>query len=319
MSRDLLGDFCRWLVDRGASNRRLHPASVALAFVDHFGLSSFPRMEEITTLLDRAGVGTAVSSNLPHSFRGFHNVTKDGGFLIQYEASEWNGAQEHTVLHETYEILRKRLHDLHPAIGIPQGKRLCREADRFAASVLMQPEMFALFAESTGLDVVALQKMYQRSYASLTLRLAEVMRHQPLMAVLYEREEDGPPHLWDEAPAPSQFITKIVARTPGFRLRTQKRPLSCLRGLLPRRGAPPAQGSVAERVVQTGRPVHMQRVSGYDLWRADDITVAVRPVFWQGRLAKVALIAVPFRDRSVLSPQLGPGSFDRLPEAHQVI
>ena len=48
------------------------------------------------------------------------------------------------MLHETYEILRKRLHDLHPAIGIPQGKRLCREADRFAASVLMQPEMFAL-------------------------------------------------------------------------------------------------------------------------------------------------------------------------------
>ena len=63
----------------------------------------------------------------------------------------------------------------------------------------------------------------------------------------------------------------------------------------------------------------MERVSGYDLWRVDDITVAVRPVFWQGRLAKVALIAVPFRDRSVLAPQFGQASFDCLPEAHQMI
>ena len=58
----------------------------------------------------------------------------------------------------------------------------------------------------------------------------------------------------------------VVARTPGFRLRLQKRPLSCLRGLLPRRGGPPAQGSVVERVVLTGRPVYVERVSGYDLW-----------------------------------------------------
>ena len=72
-------------------------------------------------------------------------------------------------------------------------------------------------------------------------------------------------------------------------------------------------------MILTGRPVYIERVTGYDLWRADDISVAARPVRWHGRLAKVCLITVPYRDRSVLSPQLGQASFERIPEAYQVI
>ena len=63
----------------------------------------------------------------------------------------------------------------------------------------------------------------------------------------------------------------------------------------------------------------MERVSGYDLWRADDVAVAARPVTWRGRLAKIAVVAVPYRERSVLSPQLGQAPFERVLEAHQVI
>ena len=63
-------------------------------------------------------------------------------------------------------------------------------------------------------------------------------------------------------PAPGVFKATVVARTPGFRLRANRRPLSCLRGLLPRRGDPPIPGSVAERVALTGRPVCVERVRG---------------------------------------------------------
>ena len=72
-------------------------------------------------------------------------------------------------------------------------------------------------------------------------------------------------------------------------------------------------------MILTGRPVYIERVTGYDLWRADDISVAARPVRWHGRLAKVCFITVPYRDRSVLSPQLGQATFERIPEAYQVI
>ena len=60
-------------------------------------------------------------------------------------------------------------------------------------------------------------------------------------------------------------------------------------------------------------------MSGYDLWHADDLTVAARPVRWGGSVAKVALIAVPHRDRSILLPQFANADFDHIPHAHQVL
>ena len=57
----------------------------------------------------------------------------------------------------------------------------------------MQPEGFAALAEATGFDVIALKREYGRALASVALRLSEVMRDQPLLAVLYERgEREGP-------------------------------------------------------------------------------------------------------------------------------
>lgn len=119
--------------------------------------------------------------------------------------------------------------------------------------------------------------------------------------------------------APEVFLAKVVARTPGLRLRTRKRSLCYLRGLLPRSGASPAQGSVTERVALTGRPVYVEKVSGYDLWQNDDVTVAARPTNWHGMLAKIAVVAVQYRDRSVLRPRLAHAYFERVPHAHQVI
>ena len=319
MTTALLDHFCHRLVEEVTPSKGLHPTVLAKEFVDFFGLSTFPRMEELVGLLNRAGVRTALCTHLPKGCRGVHTGTKKGSYLIEYDAFDWERAQEHTVLHELYEIVRERVHDLYPSVGKPQGRSLCRQADRFAAAALMQPEVFSMFAEKSGLDVVALQRMYGRAYSSLALRLVEVMQSQPLLIVLYEREEEGEPHLWEASPAPGVFKATVVARTPGFRLRANRRPLSCLRGLLPRRGDPPIPGSVAERVALTGRPVCVDRVSGYDLWRADDLTVAARPVLWHGRVAKIALIAVPYRDRSVLQPQVGRASFQRIAEAYQVI
>ena len=55
----------------------------------------------------------------------------------------------------------------------------------------MQPGPFAAYARTTGFDLVTLQKRYGRACASVTLRLGEVMRDQPLLAALYERGEKG--------------------------------------------------------------------------------------------------------------------------------
>lgn len=315
----MLDDFCNNLMGGRTPPERLLPGEMARRFVGHFGFSPFPHMGEMVRVLGGAGIETVADANLEKGLRGMHIGTKDGTYVIRYDPSEPESTREHTVFHETYEIIRERLTDLHPRVPRPLGRPLCRLADRFAAAALIQPGLFSLFAESTGLDVMALQRTYERAYSSLTIRLAEVMRHQPLLAVLYERQGHREPHLWAERPSPEEFTATVVARTPGFRLRTVKRPLSALRGLLPRRGYPPTQYSVAERVIFTGRPAYVERVTGYDLWNADDITVVARLAHWHGRLAKIAIVAVPYRDRKVLSPQLSRVSFEHINHAHQVI
>ncbi len=314
-----MDDFCRQLMDEARSTTIPEPVSTARFFVEFFSLSGIPSLHDLKELLSRTGVGVAVATKLPGSYRGFHAGHARGPYMIQYDASEWSGAQEHTVLHETYEIIIERLQDIQPSPSYPAGKRLCRDADRFAASVLVQPGLFAIVAETTGFDIVALQRLYRRSYASISLRLAEVMLHQPLLAVLYERREEKASPRRAESVEHTGLKATVVARTPGFRLRTNRRPLSSLRGLLPRRGSPPAPGSIGDTVFGTGSPLYVERVSGYDLWKSDDIAVAAKPVLWRESVAKVALVAVPYRDRSVLRPQIEGGAFQRIPEAYQVI
>ena len=303
MSSLSLNDFCHHLVEGDASGPNLSPVDVAREFVDFFHLSTFPNMDELTTVLGSAGVRVVVCPDVPSDLRGYHTGTNDEGYEIRVDLLEWDGAQEHTVLHETYEIVIERVSDLHPWIVAPQGKYMCRLADRFSAAVLMQPKRFTQFAETSGLDVIALQKEYGRAYSSVTMRLAEEMRQQPLMAILYEREARNEHHYRTTATV-AKFRSSVVTRTHGFGVR-HCIPLCGSRGGMPRWGMPPPPGSLAEGVALKGRPDYAEVEPG-----SGDVAVVVRPVFWYGVLEKIVVVAVPYCDRSVLWPQLADPSFD---------
>ena len=283
-----LDGFCRDLLDDESFREALDPERLAAAFVRFFKLSGRPALDELVGLLQRAGFGTVTGRRLD-SLKGVHVSAPGGGYDIYYRQDLWDGAQEHTVLHEAYEIIHETLCDLHS--GSPPERRVCREADRFAAAVLMQPEAFAALAEQSGLDVLALQKAFRCSYASVALRLAEAVRDQPLMAVLYERSERGDPAGWAEPPA---LWATVVRRTRGFGSPAPF-PICGFRGGVPRRGRPLPDGSLAERVVRYGGSQYAQD---------GGCAVVARPVFWKGKLAKVAVVAVPEGDCNVLGPQL---------------
>ena len=66
---DLMANFCRARMERENPPKRLSPVFLADAFVDFFDLSTFPRMEEITTLLKVSGVeivGQVEPGQRPH-------------------------------------------------------------------------------------------------------------------------------------------------------------------------------------------------------------------------------------------------------------
>ena len=240
-------------------------------------------------MLRTAGFGEVSGRHLD-SVKGIHYSTPGGGYDIHYRDDLWDGGREFTVVHETYEIIHETLCDMHS--DSPPDRKVCREADRFAAAVLMQPRAFEPLALEWGLDVPTLQKAFRCSYAAVTIRLAEVLRHPPLMALLYEREEEGDPAGWTETP--DDLRATIVRRTRGFGTPASF-PISGFRGGLPRRGWPIPDGSLAERAVRSGTSMYAHD-GGY--------AVIARPVVWKGKLAKVAVVAVPDPDGAVLNPQV---------------
>lgn len=322
MTADGFDAFCTQVLAGPTWPGDLPPATLAKEFVRYFALAGFPRFEHLDKLVQAVGVGHISEAALPAGLRGVHYALKGRPYTIHYRDDDWEGGKEHTVLHEAYEILQEKFQALCSSYTLPQRQSLCRRADRFAAAVLMQPEVFALFAQVTGVDVVALQRMYRRSYGSIALRLTEVMHAQPMLVAVYDRWEDGEPGDWRDQPDPEAFEVGIAAKTLAFQAAARGRhlrPFTCPPHLAIRRGSPVLEGSAAWRVVCSGRPVHVERVRGYDLWGIADLTVAARPVWWHGKLAKVALVAVPYHDRQVLAPQLAQGPLERVSEAFQLI
>lgn len=285
--RETLYGFCRLLLEGVHFRRALNPEWMAAAFVDYFRVSNRPTMDELTILLRRAGFGHVTAMRL-ESLKGIHYSAPGGGYHIHYRKDLWAGAQDYTVLHEAYEIIHEALLQLY---GRPRPERkICREAERFAAAVLMQPEVFLAMSRASGLDVLALQKMYRCSYASVAIRLTEVVRHPPLMVVLYENKERGDPAVWKE---PSYLRATVVRRTRGMGMPAS----SAIRGMrddIPRRWKPPPPSSLADLAISGGLT---------QFHRDSDHAAIARPVFWKGKPAKVVVIAVPERNSDLLEHQ----------------
>ena len=294
MMEKTLGGFCRHLLDDDNPGKPLDPEHLAARFVEYFGLSARPTLEELTDLAQRAGFGTVQEGKM-EGLRGAHVGQPGGEYHIYHRDDLWEGSKAHTVLHELYEITLERLAEIHsPGMPGPSGPNpvICQQAERFAAAALMQPEIFLPYAQASGLDVAALHDVFGCAYSSAALRLAEVVRDLPFMVVLYERTERGDPAGWTE---PAVLRARVVKRTPNFGAR-RSRMLNGRRGGMPRSDKALPSGSLAEQAAHSGSAEYGE---------ADNVAAIAKPIFWKGRLAKVIVVAVPWERRSVLEPQLG--------------
>ena len=202
-------DFCRRLLD-DSPREALDPERLAARFVRYFDVPARPTMDELRSLLKRTGFGE-VSSRRHLDVKGIHYNASGGGYDIHYREDMWAGTQDYSVVHETYEIIHETLCDMDS--GSPPDRIVCTQAERFAAAVLMQPRAFEPLALEWGLDVLKLQRAFLCSYAAVTIRLAEVLRQPPFMAVLYAREDKSDPAGWTD---PLDLRAKVVRRTRGF-------------------------------------------------------------------------------------------------------
>ena len=277
-------DFCRTLLD-DHPQKALDPETLAARFVRYFDVPARPSMEHLKALLKRTGFGE-VSGSRHMDTKGIHYSAPGGGYDIHYREDLWDGTQHYSVIHETYEIIYETLCDMES--GSPPDRKVCSQAERFAAAVLMQPRAFELLALEWGLDVLRLQRAFHCSYASVSIRLAEVMRDPPLMVVLYARKDEKEPN--DRA----DLRVKVVRRTQGFGTPGDF-PICGDRGGIPRWGKPIPPGSLAEQAARYGTARYAQH-GGY--------AAIAKPVIRMGKLTRVVVVAVPEDAASVLDPQI---------------
>ena len=294
MTTPTLGGFCRDLLDEDPTGKHVDPEATAARFVDYFRLPVRPTLDQLTGLMERAGFGMVREGQM-EGLKGAHIGEPSGKYHIYHRSDMWEGTKAYTVLHEAYEIIHETMCDLHS--GVPPERTVCREADRFAAAVLMQPDIFLSYARASGLDVAALHDQFGCAYSSVVIRLAEVVRDPPLLVVLYEREQRGDPAGWTE---PALLTAGVVKRTAGFWLR-HSRLLGGQRGGIPQKRKVLPSGSVAEWAARSGQPGYAE---------GDGLAVVAMPILWKGRLAKVIVVAVPWERRRVLEPQLGRSSWN---------
>ncbi|MXY46048.1 MAG: ImmA/IrrE family metallo-endopeptidase [Chloroflexi bacterium] len=150
---------------------------MAARFVDYFGLSVRPSLEELNDLAEQAGFGTVREGQMD-GLKGAHVGHPGCEYHIYHRDDLWEAAKAQTILHELYEITLDRLAEIHShGVPVPSGPDpvICRQAERFAAAVLMQPDIFLSYAQASGLDLVPLQDAFGCAYSSVALRLAEVV------------------------------------------------------------------------------------------------------------------------------------------------
>jgi len=329
-----LDDFCTLMLKTYGrpENVAYNIGDLAHQFIDYFGLSSYPNLMELKLLLDLHHQIASIQPKSMGGLPGCHYLDSFKKLNIEYEATDWQGRIEFTVIHECYEAIQETFEVM------VQGYKAYRDPDqptcmkpfanRFAAAVLMQSEVFLPVLLESGLDVFSLRlRFHMRSYASVAIRVRELLKPPVVddgtdfLIAIYDRDSEGEPRQWEFKCCANDFCAGCVVKTPGIRLSKSKRRANYRSYLLPRRlfpvkGEMPAGGFIVDEVIEEKRPIYFENVK-FDMLGNNQMALLARPVHWYGRLAKVILVAVRAKDSHLLQKQIdGLPNLDTRPSVY---
>ena len=305
-----LDSFSKLLLEKHERPDTISPEAIAEEWVAHSGLSALPSLSEIHRQLESYGLSLQQAA-MP-GLRGHHYCYRGGDPTILYEDADWRGAVEFTLLHEFYEVILDRLCG-HPRRNeaLPKAES-CWQANRFAAAVLMQKNIFLQALHESHFDIVWMHRHFYRSYSAIAIRAVEVLngiadsRRKELACAVYNRS--GEPGDWRLSPPDEDFALRNEFRvgcavyTSGLRLGKGGYPAH----LMPKKGDGVLPGSIVELALSTGRPVLLRKATGFDAAGEKDLALLARPVSWFNKPSKVILEAMRLEDGYILEVQAKP-------------
>ena len=154
---------------------------------------------------------------IPYEVRG-GNCTYENTEVIYLKEGDSPCAQLHTLLHEMYEIIARRI--LSPEVMTEAN------ANKFAANVLIPDQMAFNWIMQNGIDIIGFRKFFNRSYAAAILKINEQLCNLvfketnlpvAIITLLYER-----PH-WEQQKRVPHLRLMLLTESLGFdfKLRTK--------------------------------------------------------------------------------------------------
>lgn len=295
-----LDRFSRLLTEKYGNPHALSPEGMAEEWVTGTGLSALPSLSEIHRKLESYGL--SLQQGATPGLRGHHYCYRGGDPTIVYEDTDWRGAVEFTLLHEFYEVILDRLTGILPCHEPLSPSEACWRANRFAAAVLMQKDIFLQALHESNFDIVWLHRHFYRSYSAVAIRavrlLSEVTgpRRKEFGCAIYQRS--GDPRQWGNG-QPADFHVGCAVYTPSLRLERRRYPTH----FIPNKEDGVLPGSIAEMALKTNRPVLLRKAAPFDVAKGKGLTLLARPVCWFGKLSKVVLHVTALEDSHILESQ----------------
>ena len=246
----------------------------------------------LRSVAERCGIRLYGTDSMPANLRGFHDVYGKNKNIYYRNGDSLSGIQN-TILHEIREMMETLFGEVNPGYEPLRTNARHIRANQFASAVLLPKERFKQSIYKTGLDIVALSKMYVKSCSQVLLRMGEVLKEEifSYMALYEPLGENG--SKW-----------KVGYWTTTHNESDPDGNVHGLSGFFPRKGRAANPGSLVEMTVNRVKP-HLARITMLD-HQADPSLVAItRPVLKNNmKLAGISLLVLISADRSLLEAQI---------------
>ena len=286
--------FCEYIVNQYGSPDAASEDEKAEEFRNVYLHNLPPTIKTLKAVASACGINLKgmEADKMPKNLRGYHEVF-DGRRNIYYKKGDSISGIENTILHEIREMMEPMFAELYADYEPLRTLAVHLAANRFATSVLLPKDNFRAKAYETGLDVIALARLYSKSCSQVLLRMGEVLQGQLFFyAALYENTLQ------------TDIGWKVSYWTRGWNEDCPEANVHGIDTLFPRRGHSVTSGSLVDLAVKAGKTHFVQHITVADEVEDDGLIAIAQPSMSQRASDKAALVVLLERDVGKLVPQV---------------
>ncbi len=252
------------------------------------------------------GIKLSGLDKMPDNMRGYHEVYGDNKNIYFKKGDTLSGIQN-TILHEIREMMETLFTEVHQGYEPLRTSARHIAANKFASAILLPEENFRGKVYETGMDVIALSKIYSKSCSQVLLRMGEVLQGKLfLYAALYEPDAD------------SKVDWNVNYWTMSYNDEDMEANFHDFDGFFPKKGRPVNPGSLVDMVISKKKAYLVRQITILEDKTDEGLTAIARPLIDPNSgVIKVALVVLLAHDGHLLEPQterakpITVGSFHR--------